>query len=137
MLCISISTSYRRTSHSQDKTQRYVNLLLVRKVDCTLHNIPHAKYSRKRSFKVSTVLRLMVSCQSSWQFILVFMVVFKCFMGISLCTFFKNVPIIWNDLTLICVKYFCKFTVWNGSPWTHKRKCKINQTSVLLNKENT
>ena len=56
MLYISISTSYRPTSHSQDKTQRYVNLLLIRTVDYTLHNIPHAKYSRKRSFETYGIL---------------------------------------------------------------------------------
>ena len=64
MLYISISTSYRHTSHSQYKAQRNVNLLLVKKVDSTLYNIPHAKYSRKYSFKLSTVLRLNVSCQA-------------------------------------------------------------------------
>ena len=58
--------------------------------------------------------------------------------------FVKNIK---RLLTLICMKYFCKFTAWNESPGTHKMKCSINQTkwifchlnqtSVLFNKENT
>ena len=26
-------------------------------------------------------------------------------------------------LSLIRMKYFCNFKVWNGFPWTHKKKC--------------
>ena len=44
MLYISISTSYRHTSHSQYKAQRNVNLLLVKKVDSTLYNIPDGAF---------------------------------------------------------------------------------------------
>ena len=32
-----------------------------------------------------------------------------------------------NVLTLICIYYFCNFAAWNGSPWTHQRKCAIRQ----------
>ena len=38
----------------------------------------------------------------------------------------KNVPSALSSLTLTCIKCFCNFTTWNGSPETHKRKCSVN-----------
>ena len=31
-----------------------------------------------------------------------------------------------TPLTLICIKYFCNFSAWNGSPGVHKKKISIN-----------